>query len=175
MIVYSMSVSADGYINRPDGAIDWTAPTDELHRFHNQRTAGTDAQLLGRNLYEAMLVWDLQEFSDPTMAEFATLWRPLEKIVFSTTLTSVEGSSRLATRSLTEEIAALGDKTIGVGGASLAASCMREGLIDEFHLFVVPVVLGGGTPYFPPDVNISLDLVETRTFGSTVHLRYRRV
>ena len=68
MIVYSMSVSADGYINRPDGAIDWTAPTDELHRFHNQRTAGTDAQLLGRNLYEAMLVWDLQEFSDPTMA-----------------------------------------------------------------------------------------------------------
>jgi dihydrofolate reductase len=175
MIVYSMSVSADGYINRPDGAIDWTAPTEALHRFHNQRAAETDVQLLGRRLYETMLVWDLEEFEEPAMAEFAALWRPLEKIVFSTTLTSVEGSSRLATRSLTEEIAALGDKTIAVGGAGLAAACMREGLIDEFHMFVVPVVIGGGTPYFPPDVHIDLDLVETRTFGSTVHLRYHRV
>jgi dihydrofolate reductase len=175
MIVYSMSVSADGYINRPDGAIDWTAPTDELHRFHNRRAAETDVQLLGRRLYETMLVWDLEEFSEPAMAEFAALWCPLDKIVFSNTLTNVQGSSRLATRSLTEEIAALGDETIAVGGAGLAAACMREGLIDEFHLFVVPIVLGGGTPYFPPDVQIDLDLVETRTYGSTVHLRYRRV
>jgi dihydrofolate reductase len=170
-----MSVSADGYINGPDGSIDWTAPTQELHRFHNQRVAETDVQLLGRSLYEAMLVWETEEFTDPAMAEFAELWRPLERVVFSTTLETIEGSGRLATRSLAEEIAALGDRNIAVGGASLAASCMREGLIDDFHLFVVPVVLGGGTPYFPPDVSISLDLVETRTFGSTVHLRYRRV
>jgi dihydrofolate reductase len=175
VITYAMSVTADGYINGPDGTIDWTAPTDELHRFHNQRVAETDAQLLGRRLHEAMLVWETEEFSDPTMAEFAEIWRPLEKIVFSTTLETVEGNGRLATRSLTEEIAALGDRNIAVGGASLAAACMREGLIDEFHLFVVPVVIGGGTPYFPPHVKITLDLVETRTFGSTVHLRYRRV
>ena len=86
MIIYSMSVSADGYVNGPDGTFDWTAPTDELHRFHNQRMTEIDAQLLGRRLYEAMLVWETQEFDDPTMVEFAESWRPLERIVFSTTL-----------------------------------------------------------------------------------------
>jgi dihydrofolate reductase len=174
VIVYAMSASADGYVYGPDGTFDWTAPSDELHRFHNQRVAETDAQLLGRRLYETMLVWETEEFSDPTMADFAVTWRALEKVVFSTTLTSVEGNARLATRSLEEEIAALGDRTIAVGGAGLAAECMRRGLIDEFHLFVVPIVIGGGTPYFPPDVHVDLELVETRTFGSTVHLRYRR-
>jgi dihydrofolate reductase len=170
-----MSVSADGYINRPDGSIDWTAPSEELHRFHNQRMVETDVQLLGRNLYETMLVWETEEFSEPAMAEFAELWRPLERVVFSNTLTSIEGSGRLATRSLEDEIAALGDRRIAVGGAGLAAECMRRGLIDDFQLFVVPIVIGGGTPYFPPDVRVGLELVETRTFGSTVHLRYRRV
>jgi dihydrofolate reductase len=175
LIYYSMSLSADGYINEPDGTFDWGAPSDEQHRFHNRQIAETGAQLLGRRLYETMLVWETEEFSDPTMAEFAELWRPLEKVVFSTTLTSVQGNARLATRSLEEEIAALGDRTIGVGGAGLAAACMRRGLIDEFALFVNPVVVGGGTPYFPPDVHLALELVETRLFGSTMHLRYRRV
>src|SRR3954471_15152047 len=160
-----MSVSADGYINGPDGTFDWSAPSDELHRFHNQRVAETDVQLLGRRLYETMLVWETQDFTDPTMVEFAGLWRPLEKIVFSTTLETIEGNGRLATRSLQEELAALGDTTIAVGGACLAAACMREGLIDQFHMFDAPVVIGGGTPYFPHDVNVALDLVETRTFG----------
>jgi dihydrofolate reductase len=175
VIVYSMSASADGYINEPDGSFDWTAPSDELHRFHNQRVAETGAHLLGRRLYETMLVWETEEFSDPTMAAFAEIWRAIEKVVFSTTLTSVVGNARLATRSLEEEIAALGDRTIGVGGAGLAAECMRRGLIDEIDLFVVPIVVGAGTPFFPPGVRVDLDLVETRTFGSTVHLRYRRV
>jgi dihydrofolate reductase len=174
-MIYSMSVSADGYINGPDGTFDWAAPTDELHRFHNQRMTEIGAQLLGRRLYETMLVWETEEFTDPTMVEFAELWRPLEKVVFSTTLETVDGNGRLATRSLAEEVAALGDTTIAVGGAGLAAACMREGLIDDFRMFVVPVVVGGGTPYFPPDVDIALDLVETRTFGSTVYLHYRRV
>jgi dihydrofolate reductase len=177
-----MSLSADGYIAGPDGGIDWTVPSQELHRFHNERAAATDAHLLGRRLYETMLVWDAEEFSEPAMAEFsepamaefAEIWRPLEKIVFSTTLTSVEGSNRLATGTLEEEIAALGDRRIAVGGAGLAAECMRRGLIDEFELFVVPIVVGGGTPYFAPDVHIDLELIETRAFGATVYLRYRR-
>jgi riboflavin biosynthesis pyrimidine reductase len=142
-----MSLSADGYIAGPDGSFDWAAPSEELHRFHNERAAVTDAHLLGRRLYETMLVWDTEEFSEPVMAEFAEIWRPLEKIVFSTTLTSVEGSNRLATGTLEEEIAALGDRRIAVGG---------------------------GTPYFPSDVHIDLELVETRTFGATVYLHYRR-
>ena len=174
VIFYSMSLSADGYIAGPDGSFDWAVPSEELHRFHNERVAAIDAQLLGRRLYETMLVWDTEEFSDPVMAEFAEIWRPLEKIVFSTTLTSVEGSNRLATGTLEEEIAALGDRRIAVGGAGLAAECMRRGLIDEFELFVIPIVVGGGTPYFPPDVHIDLELVETRTFGATVYLHYRR-
>ena len=174
-MIYSMSVSADGYVNGPDGTFDWAAPSDELHRFHSQRMTEIGAQLLGRRLYETMLVWETEEFTDPTMVEFAELWRPLEKVVFSTTLETVEGNGRLAKRSLAEEVAALGDTTIAVGGAGLAAACMRAGLIDDFRMFVVPVVVGGGTPYFPPDVDIALDLVETRTFGSTVYLRYRRV
>ena len=173
-LIYSMTVSLDGFIAGPDGDFSWSAPDEELHRFHNERAAGTDVQLLGRRLYETMLVWDTEEFSDPVMAEFAEIWRPLEKIVFSTTLTSVEGSNRLARGTLEEEIAALGDRRIGVGGAGLAAECMRRGLIDEFELFVLPIVVGGGTPYFPPDVHIDLELVETRAFGATVYLHYRR-
>lgn len=174
VITYSMSLSADGYIAGPDGSFDWGRPSEELHRFHNERVAAIDAQLLGRRLYETMLVWDTEEFSDPVMAEFAEIWRPLEKIVFSTTLKSVEGSNRLATGTLEEEISALGDRRIAVGGAGLAAECMRRGLIDEFELFIVAIVVGGGTPFFPPDVHIDLELIETRTFDATVYLHYRR-
>lgn len=169
-----MGLTADGYVAGSDGSFAWGAPSEELHRFHNERVAAIDAQLLGRRLYETMLVWDTEEFADPVMAEFAELWRPLEKIVFSTTLESVEGSNRLATGTLEEEVAALGEKRIGVGGAGLAAECMRRGLVDEFELFVSPIVIGGGTPYFPPDVEIDLELVETRTFDETVYVRYRR-
>jgi dihydrofolate reductase len=174
VITYSMSLSADGYVADPDGRFDWAKPSEELHRFHNERVAAVDTQLLGRRLYETMLVWDTEEFSDPVMAEFAEIWRPLEKIVFSTTLTSVEGSNRLATGSLEEEVTALGDRRIAVGGAGLAAECMRRGLVDEFELFVVPIVAGGGTPYFPPNLHIDLVLVETRNFDGTVYLHYRR-
>lgn len=169
-----MSLSADGYVAGPDGDFGWGVPSEELHRFHNERVAKVDAQLLGRRLYETMLVWDTEEFSDPVMAEFAEIWRPLEKIVFSATLTGVEGTNRLATGTLEEEISALGDRRIAVGGAGLAAECMRRGLIDEFELFVVPVVIGGGTPFFPPGVQVDLELVETRDFGGTMYLHYRR-
>src|SRR3954451_14867727 len=154
VVSYSMSLSADGYVAGPDGSFDWAAPSEELHRFHNERVAATDSQLLGRRLYETMLVWDTEEFAGPATAEFAGIWRPLEKLVFSTTLTSVEGSNRLATGTLEEEIAALGNRRIAVGGAGLGAECMRRGLVDELELFVIPIVLGGGTPYFPPDVHI---------------------
>jgi dihydrofolate reductase len=174
-LYYSLSVSADGYVKGPDGTFDWSAPSDELHRFHNQRVAETGAQLLGRRLYETMLVWELQEWTTPTEAEFAGLWRGLDKVVFSNTLDTVQGNARLATRSLEEEVAALPDTLVGVGGAELAAACIERGLIDEFHLFVYPVVIGGGTPYFPPGAHADLELVETRTFGSkVVFLRYRR-
>ena len=175
-VIFSMSVSLDGYIAGPGGDIEWSAPDDELHRFHNERVRELGAQLLGRRLYETMLYWETAD-QDPelgeTQREFAGIWKALPRIVFSTTLDAVEGNARLATGSLADEIAAL-DGDIGIGGAGLAAAAMKLGLIDEYELFVNPVVLGGGTPYFPPDHHIDLELAETRTFGSRVtYLRYR--
>lgn len=180
LVIHSMAVSADGYVTDPDGGIDFTVPSEELHRFHNERTRSLGAHLLGRRLYETMLYWETieQDPDAPGVAlEFAALWRPLPKVVFSRTLEHVEGTARLAQGSVAQELDQLRssvDGNIGVGGAELAAECIRLGVVDEFHVFVCPVVLGGGTPFFPRlDHRIELDLVETRTFDQTVLLRYR--
>ena len=178
-LIYSMTVSLDGYITAPDGAIDWTAPDEELFRFHTQQVQETGVHLCGRRLYEAMVYWETAEES-PLVADhvkFAQIWKALPKVVFSTTLQSVVGNTRLATGGVGEEISRLKEqpgKDIAVGGAGLAGACMKLGLIDEWHLFVSPVLLGGGTPYFPTlDNRINLELVETQTFSSrVVYLRY---
>ena len=182
-LIYSMTVSLDGFIAGPDGAIDWSVPAEELFRFHTQRVQETGVQLCGRRLYETMRYWETaQESALPEEhLEFAQIWKALPKIVFSTTLESVAGSNtRLAREGVGEEVARLKEqpgKDIAVGGAGLARACMKLGLIDEWRLFVSPVLLGGGTPYFPPgDETINLELVETQTFGArVVYLRYRPV
>jgi dihydrofolate reductase len=176
---YSMTVSLDGFIADPRGEIDWTDPDEELHRFHNERTRESGGHLLGRRLYEVMLYW---ETDDPersaAMQEFAPIWQALPKVVFSTTLGAVEGNARLARGDVAEEVTRLKEEPgndLDVGGAGLAASCIKLGLVDEFKLFVYPVVLGGGTPFFPAlDGPLDLELIETRTFSSrVVYLRYR--
>jgi dihydrofolate reductase len=181
-LIYSMTVSLDGYITDPDGAIDWTPPDEELFRFHTERVEATGVQLCGRRLYETMVYWETAaEASLPAdQVRFAEIWKALPKIVFSTTLGSVVGNARLATDGVGEEIARLKQqpgKDIAVGGSGLAGACMELGLIDEWHLFVSPVLLGGGRPYFPAlEQRVSLELLETRTFGArVVHLRYGRV
>jgi dihydrofolate reductase len=182
-LIYSMGVSLDGFIAGPQGEIDWSAPDEELHRFHNQQTRELGAQLCGRRLYEEMVFWETAD-ENPSAAEyvleFARIWKNLPKIVFSKTLEKVEGNARLVRDGVAEEVAKLKEqpgKDLSVGGAGLASTCMKLGLIDECRLFVSPVVLGGGTPYFPPlDERINLELVETRTFGSRViYVRYQRV
>ena len=182
-VIYSMGVSLDGFIAGPDGDIGWSAPDEELHRFHNEQARELGAHFCGRRLYEAMLPWETVERSpsagEPEL-EFAGIWKALPKIVFSGTLEKVEGNARLATDGVAEEVARLKaqpGKDLAVGGAGLASAFAEMGLIDEYRLFVSPVVLGGGTPYFPAlDERIELELVETRTFGSrVVYLRYRRV
>jgi dihydrofolate reductase len=177
-LIYSMGVSLDGYITGPDGRHDWSAPDEELHRFHNGQVAALGAHLLGRRLYEDMVLWEIEEQPGGARDEFAEAWTALEKVVFSTTLDAVRGTARLATGSIAEEVARLraqpgGD--IAVGGAGLAASVIRLGLMDEYHVFVNPVVVGGGTPFFPTlDAPIEVELVQTRTFSSrVVYLRYR--
>jgi dihydrofolate reductase len=182
-LIYSMGMSLDGFIAGPDGEIDWTAPDEELHRFHNEQTRELGAHVCGRRLYEEMLYWETVD-EKPGAAEheldFAEIWKQLPKIVFSNTLESVEGNTRLATEGVAEEVARLKEqpgKDLAVGGAGLAATCVKLDVIDDYRLFVYPVVLGGGTPFFPAlDERINLELVETRTFGSrVVYVRYRRV
>jgi dihydrofolate reductase len=181
-LIYSMSMSLDGYIAGPDGAIDWSVPDDELFRFHHQQVQEIGVHLCGRRLYETMVYWETAEES-PLAAEhvkFAQTWKALPKVVFSTMLDIVVGNTRLARDGIGDEVSRLKEqpgKDIAVGGAVLAGACMKLGLIDEWRLFVSPVVLGGGTPYFPTlDAKINLELVETKTFASrVVYLRYRRV
>jgi dihydrofolate reductase len=182
-MIYSMSVSLDGFIAGPDGDIGWAAPDQELLQFHNQQTRQIGAHLLGRDLYEDMLPWETAATtrSNPAELEFARIWKPIPKVVFSTTLEQVEGNARLASDDVVGEVAKLkaapGEGVVSVGGAGLASTLIKLDLIDEYRLFVNPVVLGGGTPYFPAlDRRIELELLETRTFGSrVVYLRNRRV
>ena len=181
-LIYSMSVSLDGFIAGPGGEIDWGAPDEELHRFHNEQTRQLGVQLCGRRLYEAMVYWETAEErpAPDYVLEFARIWKRLPKIVFSKTLDVVEGNARLVSDDVTGEVARLKKqpgKDLAVGGAGLAATCVQQGLIDEYRQFVSPVVLGGGTPFFPPlKDRINLELVETRTFGSrVVYVRYRSV
>jgi dihydrofolate reductase len=182
-LIYSMGVSLDGFIAGPDGEIDWSAPDEELHRFHNRRTRESGAHLYGRRLYEEMLYWETAD-QNPSASdvelEFARIWKEIPKIVVSTTLDRVEGNARLVKDGVAEEVARLKEqpgKDLAVGGAGLAATCMKLDLVDEYRQFVSPVVLGGGTSYFPAlDERINLELVETKTFGSrVVYLRHRRV
>jgi dihydrofolate reductase len=179
-LIYSMGVSLDGFIAGPNGEIDWSAPDEELHRFHNRQALELGVELCGRRLYEEMLYWETADENESAEGEFARIWKRLPKLVFSNTLDEVEGNAALATGDVAEEVARLKaqpGKDLAVGGAGLAATCMKLGLIDEYRLFVSPVVLGGGTPYFPARAErINLELVETQTFGSrVVYLRYRRL
>jgi dihydrofolate reductase len=182
-LIYSMGVSLDGFIVGPDGKFDWSAPDEELHRFHNQQTRELGAHLCGRRLYEVMVFWETAG-ADPSAAEHvlevARIWKNLPKVVFSTTLDKVEGNATLARGGVAEEVAKLKEQPgddVAVGGAGLASSLIELDLIDEYRLFVSPVVVGGGTPFFPArEERINLELVETRTFGSrVVYVRYRRV
>ena len=181
MLLVSMSVSVDGFINDRDGNFAWGVPSEELFRFHLERVRDLGAILLGRRLYETMLVWETDPSlrGTPDEAEFADVWTALPKVVFSRTLDSVQGNARLAKGPLAEEVAsvlAATDRDVEIGGATLAAQAFELGLVDELRLFRLPVVVGGGTPYLPPVTEtVHLDLVETRTFGSRVIFeRYRR-
>jgi dihydrofolate reductase len=181
MLIYSMSVSVDGFVADRGGGFGWTPPSDELFRYHLAQVGELGGYLLGRRLYETMLVWE----TDPSLRDgearsaFADVWCALPKVVFSHTLDSVEGNARLAEGSLAEEIAAALDATdrdVSIGGAGLAAQAIELGLVNDLRLFRHPVVVGGGTPFLPPVTEyLPLDLIETRTFGSRViYERYGR-
>jgi dihydrofolate reductase len=177
-----MGVSLDGYIAGPHGDFDWTEPDEEVFRFVTDEVREVGVQLLGRRLYETMLYWETADQDpslDDSMLEWAVVWKPLPKVVFSTTLSAVQGNARLASGGLGEEIERLraepGKGDIAIGGATLAAEAAALGLIDEYRARVYPVLVGGGIPFFSQrERRVDLELVETRTFSSrVVYLRYR--
>jgi dihydrofolate reductase len=182
-VTYSMNVSLDGYIADPSGDIDWSDPSEEVFRYWTDEIREAGVHLLGRRLYETMLYWETADQDESLGAaelEWAALWKALPKVVFSRTLTEVRGThTRLASGTLAEEIerwrAEPGDGDIAIGGATLAAEAADSDLIDEYRTMVHPVLLGGGTPYFPRhERRVNLELVESRTFGAHVaYLRHR--
>ena len=181
MLIYSMGDSVDGFINDRDGGFEWSPPSEELFAFHLALVGELGGYLLGRRLYETMLVWE----TDPSLrdnelrAAFADVWRAIPKVVFSRTLDSVEGNARLAEGPVAEEVAAAldaTDKDVSIGGAGVIAEAFELGLIGELRLFRHPIVVGGGTPLLPPVIeSVPLDLIETRAFNSAViYERYQR-
>ena len=183
-VTYSMSMSLDGYIVGPDGSFNWSVPDPAVFRLAMDEIKQVGVHLLGRRLYETMLYWESAELAvtwDDDEREWAELWKQLPKVVFSRTLTSVEGTNhRLATDGVVEEIERLraepGDGDIAIGGADLAAQEAAAGLIDEYLVRVYPVIVGGGIPFFARDLaKVELQLVETRTFTHVVFVRYRVV
>ena len=183
-VTYSMSMSLDGYIVGPDGSFDWPGFDQEVFRFWIDEIRDVGVHLMGRRLYETMLYWETAEEEqslDAAELEWAALWNPLPKVVFSTTLSTVQGNARLASGGVAEEIERLraesGEGEIAIGGATLAAEAAELGLIDEYRAMVYPVLVGGGIPFFPRrERRVDLELVETRTFSSrVVYLRYRVV
>ena len=182
-VIYSLMVSLDGFIEGPNRELDWAIIDEELHTYINDQQSAIDTYLYGRRTYEVMVdYWptaDTNQFAPEYVVELARIWKNIPKIVFSKTLEQVAWNARLVRDNIAEEIAKLKEqpgKDMVLGGAGIASTFMQLGLIDEYALFVYPVILGSGTRLFPAlDDTVNLRLVETRTFGSgVVFLRYRR-
>jgi dihydrofolate reductase len=182
-VIYAMSVSLDGFIEATDGDLRWSFPDEELHRHFNQQEQLIDIHLYGRKLYENMASYWPTAGQDPSAPQveidYARLWKTMQKIVFSTTLQQVGWNSQLVKGDIAEVVNRLKAQPGGdmsVGGAGLAASFMQLGLIDEYRLYLHPVILGGGKPMFAPlQEKIAVELAETQQFGSGVILLcYRR-
>lgn len=173
-LIYSLNVSLDGFIETPDRSLDWATVDEELHQWFNDQARSLDATLYGRRMYELMSAYWPTAEDDPAATdverEFAAIWKPMPKIVFSSSLGSVEHNARLVRGSVEDVLGDLRREFTGdldVGGPNLAEQFVRRGLVDEYRLIVHPVVLGAGTPFWPPlDRPQRLRLIETRPFAS---------
>lgn len=182
-LIYSMSVSLDGYVATPDGSLDFVHVDDELHELFNEEARSVGTMLYGRRMYELLVAYwptgDQDPNASPAMRDFARIWRDKPKVVFSTTLGSVEWNSRLVRGDAVGEVRRLKqlpDNDMDVGGPTLASTLIEADLVDEYRMYVNPVVLGGGIPFFPRiGPRLELRLLETRRFDAgVVYLRYER-
>lgn len=183
-IIYAMLCSLDGYIAGPDGNFDWAEPDEEVHRHFNAWEGSIDTYLYGRVMYELMNAFWPTAADNPEhpshIVDFANMWNKAHKVVFSTTLNSVGENATLVNGNITETVAKLRaqpGQDMAVGGATLASAFQNFGLIDEYHVYINPVVVGGGLPMFKDVINIAkLKHIETHTFsGGTVLLKYQPV
>jgi dihydrofolate reductase len=173
-LIYLLNVSIDGFIETPDHSLDWATIDDEIHSWFNEQTRPLDATLYGRRMYETMSAYWPTGEEDPasteTTREFARIWNPMPKIVFSNSLDSVEHNSRLVrgdVATVLDELRREFDGELGVGGPDLAGQFVRRGLVDEFRLVIHPVVLGGGTPFWPEvEAPLALRHVDRHAFGA---------
>jgi dihydrofolate reductase len=180
-LIYLANTSLDGYTEDKDGKFDWTEPSEELFRFITNLVRAAHTHLYGRRMYETMMVWE----TDPNLAaespfrrDFAEIWQAANKIVYSRTLQAASTRKTQLERNFDPEairqLKETVEQDILIGGPELAAHAFRSGLIDECHLFLVPIILGGGKPALPDNVRLELELLEERRFGSgVVFLRYR--
>ncbi|MPZ62386.1 MAG: deaminase [Propionibacteriales bacterium] len=180
-LIYSAITSLDGYIEDANGTFDWAVPNDEVHAFINDLERSVGTYLYGRRMYETMAGWETDKTladQSPLMAAFARMWQAADKVVYSKTLEAVSTSKTRIERAFDPEavrrMKAAAEADITVGGPNLAAWAIQAGLVDEYHLFVMPVVVGGGKHFLPGNVRLDLELRDVRRFGGgIVHLRYR--
>jgi dihydrofolate reductase len=180
-LIYSAIASLDGYVADEDGNFDWSAPDEEVHSFVNDLERRVGTYLLGRRMYEVMVVWETPHTfvgQSPAMQDFAEVWQAADKIVYSKTLESASSARTRIERDFdpeaVRELKAAAARDISVGGPELAAQAFRAGLVDECHLFLTPIVVGGGKRAFPDNARVQLELLDERRFGNgVVHLHYR--
>ena len=180
-LIYSAITSLDGFVTDRDGNFDWAAPDEEVHTFVNELERPIGTYLYGRRMYEVMVSWETAHTladQPPFMQDYAEIWQAADKIVYSKTLQTVSSSRTRIERDFDPEavrqMKASAGRDITVGGPDLAAQALKAGLVDECHLFVAPIVVGGGKQFLPDDVRLKLELLNERRFGNgVVHLRYR--
>ena len=180
-LIYTALTSLDGYVADSDGNFDWGEPSEEEHAFINDLERPIGTYLYGRRMYEVMLYWETADTVQDRPAverDFTRIWQAADKIVFSRSLDAAPTEKTRIERRFDpdaiRDIKADADRDISVGGADLAGQAIRAGLVDELHLFLHPIVIGGGTAALPGDVRIPLELIDERRFdGGVVHLRYR--
>jgi dihydrofolate reductase len=179
-LIYSAISSLDGYVADEQGNFDWAAPDEEVHRFVNDVERPIGTYLYGRRMYEVMVAWETLETGDKPafVRDYAEIWRAADKVVYSTTLAAPSSARTRIERDFDAEsvrqLKAALARDVSVGGSALAAEAIEAGLVDDWHLFLAPVVVGGGTRALPDDVHVQLELMDARRFGNgMVYLRYR--
>jgi dihydrofolate reductase len=179
-LLYSAITSLDGYVADQRGNFDWAAPDEEVHAFVNDLERSVGTYLYGRRMYDVMVAWETMPLADQpaVIRDFAEIWRAADKVVYSTTLETAPSArtriERVFDPEAVRQIKAEATRDVSVGGPGLAADAIGAGLVDECHLFLTPILVGGGTPSLPLGVRLELELLDERRFaGGVVHLHHR--